>query len=96
MTQAITALAPPGQRSDDNDWTTRAQCRQVDPDLFFPDKGGSSVDAKRICAGCPVRAACLDYALKNEERFGVWGGTSEHERRQLLNHASGEGLPLAS
>lgn len=61
-----------------------ALCRQVDlGDLFFPEKGGSTADAKRICQPCPERTACLEYALDHDERFGVWGGTSERERRRL-------------
>lgn len=65
-------------------WQERAICRQVDiGDMFFPDKGGSTKEAKRICAVCPVAAQCLEYALVNEERFGIWGGFSERERRRL-------------
>jgi WhiB family redox-sensing transcriptional regulator len=73
-------------------WQRRAACRRpgVDPEAFYPDKGGSTRAAKRICNGdgrdrwpCPVRAQCLDYALANDDRFGVWGGLSERERRRL-------------
>jgi WhiB family redox-sensing transcriptional regulator len=61
-----------------------AICAQVDVgDVFFPENGGSTADAKRICRRCPVRTACLDYALSNDERFGVWGGLSEQERRKI-------------
>lgn len=61
-----------------------ALCTEVDQgDMFFPDKGGSTVEAKRVCAGCPARAACLQRALDNDERFGVWGGLSERERRRI-------------
>ena len=49
----------------------------------FPEKGGSTREAKRICLGCEVRDACLEYALANDERFGIWGGLSERERRRL-------------
>ena len=66
-------------------WTDRALCAEVDTDLFFPDKGESTVPAKKICLACEVRAQCLDYALANHERFGVWGGLSERQRR-LLEH----------
>ena len=61
----------------------RALCAQTDPEAFFPEKGGSTREAKRICLGCEVRDACLDYALANDERFGIWGGLSERERRRL-------------
>ena len=58
-------------------------CAQTDPELFFPEKGGSTRDAKRICARCDVQAECLEYALAMGERFGIWGGLSERERRGL-------------
>ena len=65
------------------DWQERGLCAQTDPEAFFPEKGGSTREAKRICAGCEVRAECLEYALANDERFGIWGGLSERERRRL-------------
>jgi WhiB family transcriptional regulator, redox-sensing transcriptional regulator len=65
------------------DWQERALCAQTDPEAFFPEKGGSTREAKRICSGCEVRAECLDYALAHDERFGIWGGLSERERRRL-------------
>lgn len=64
-------------------WIDRAACAGVDPELFFPDRGESTAPAKAVCAGCPVRAECLDHALVNVERFGIWGGTSERERRAI-------------
>lgn len=65
-------------------WRDQALCAEVSGgDLFFPDKGGSTKDAKRLCAACDVRSACLDFAVDNDERFGVWGGLSERERRGL-------------
>ncbi len=64
-------------------WRDLALCAEVDPELFFPEKGESSRPAKRVCAGCEVRAECLQYALDHGERFGVWGGLSERERREL-------------
>lgn len=63
-------------------WQERGLCNQVDPELWFPEKGGSTREAKQICAGCPVRTECLDYALTHDERFGIWGGLSERERRR--------------
>ena len=68
-------------------WQEDALCAQTDPEAFFPEKGGSTRDAKRICAQCTVRAECLEYALKNDERFGIWGGLSERERRRLRRRA---------
>lgn len=64
-------------------WQDRALCAQTDPEAFFPEKGGSTREAKRVCTGCEVRAECLEYALANDERFGIWGGLSERERRKL-------------
>lgn len=82
-------LGMPGIRSAVPDegselaWQTDALCSQTDPEAFFPEKGGSTRDAKRICQGCTVRGECLEYALSNDERFGIWGGLSERERRKL-------------
>ena len=84
-------LGIPGIRSgrpdDDDDnplaWQTDALCAQTDPEAFFPEKGGSTRDAKKICTTCEVKAQCLEYALANDERFGIWGGLSERERRRL-------------
>ncbi len=73
--------------SDPLAWQADALCAQTDPEAFFPEKGGSTRDAKRICSGCDVKAQCLDYALANDERFGIWGGLSERERRKLKKRA---------
>jgi WhiB family transcriptional regulator, redox-sensing transcriptional regulator len=64
-------------------WRMYALCAETDPEAFFPDKGGSTREAKLVCRGCPVRGDCLEYALANEERFGIWGGLSERERRRV-------------
>jgi len=64
-------------------WQERALCAQTDPEAFFPEKGGSTREAKKICMTCEVRTECLEYALANDERFGIWGGLSERERRKL-------------
>lgn len=69
-------------------WQADALCAQTDPEAFFPEKGGSTRDAKRVCSECPVSEACLDYALAKDERFGIWGGLSERERRRLRKRAS--------
>lgn len=71
-------LAPDG-----DDWKDRGLCAQTDPEAFFPEKGGSTTEAKRICRECEVRPQCLEYALNRDERFGIWGGLSERERRTL-------------
>ncbi len=67
----------------EDQWQERALCAQTDPEAFFPEKGGSTREAKRICMGCEVRDECLEYALAHDERFGIWGGLSERERRRL-------------
>jgi WhiB family redox-sensing transcriptional regulator len=70
-------------RKEIPEWVSEGVCGQVDPEIMFPDKGGSTQDAKRLCMTCPVRVACLTWALDNDEWFGVWGGKSERERRAL-------------
>jgi WhiB family redox-sensing transcriptional regulator len=77
-------------RPDDADglsWQDRALCAETDPEAFFPEKGGSTREAKRVCRSCEVRAECLEYALENGERFGIWGGLSERERRHIKRQA---------
>lgn len=85
-------LGVPGVRRYEEDealaWQADALCAQTDPEAFFPEKGGSTREAKRICEGCEVRSQCLEYALANDERFGIWGGLSERERRKLRREAS--------
>lgn len=65
------------------EWVDDALCAQTDPELFFPEKGGNSLVVKRICAKCQVKDQCLEWALTNNEKYGIWGGTSEHDRRKL-------------
>jgi WhiB family redox-sensing transcriptional regulator len=72
---------------EEPEWQDRALCAQTDPEAFFPEKGGSTREAKRICQGCDVRSECLEYALAHDERFGIWGGLSERERRKLKKRA---------
>ena len=69
------------------DWQERGLCAQTDPEAFFPEKGGSTRDAKKVCGACMVKSECLEYALENDERFGIWGGLSERERRKLKKRA---------
>ena len=63
-------------------WRNRALCSQTDPEVFFPEKGGSTRDAKQVCELCEVREQGLDWAVDHDERFGIWGGMSERERRR--------------
>jgi WhiB family redox-sensing transcriptional regulator len=75
------------------DWRDRAACRRVPPETFYPEKGEPTAPGKFICNGgmgapaCPVKAACLAYALDTGEAWGIWGGLSEYERRQLQRKA---------
>src|SRR6478736_5262185 len=67
----------------DRRWQERANCLGVDPDLFFPERGASTKEAKAVCGGCEVKSECLEYALRHGEKFGIWGGMSERERRRF-------------
>ncbi|MDA3038107.1 MAG: WhiB family transcriptional regulator [Actinomycetota bacterium] len=72
----------------DTSWRTVASCRDTDPDLFFPvGTTGLAItqidSAKAVCMGCPAQTPCLDFALRTNQDSGVWGGTSEEERRHL-------------
>ena len=80
----------PAQAPEDLTWQDAALCAETDPEAFFPEKGGSTRPAKRICMACEVRVECLEYALEHEDisRFGIWGGTSERERRRLKRQAA--------
>lgn len=73
--------------ADEMGWQERGLCAQTDPEAFFPEKGGSTREAKKVCLTCEVRTECLEYALMNDERFGIWGGLSERERRKLKKRA---------
>jgi len=70
------------------DWQEQALCRQADPDLFFPERGSPGDSAKRVCVDCDVRLDCLEYALANGERYGIWGGLTERERTRLRRQAT--------
>lgn len=73
--------------TEEMSWQERALCAQTDPEAFFPEKGGSTREAKKVCQSCEVRVDCLEYALLMDERFGIWGGLSERERRRLKKRA---------
>lgn len=68
-------------------WTDGALCSQVGQDLFFPESGELSKPAKQVCLQCDVREQCLEYAMRNRENFGVWGGLSARERMKLRRSA---------
>ena len=77
-------------------WQENANCLGVDPDLFFPERGASTREAKSVCRGCEVRVECLEYALAHGEKFGIWGGLSERERRRVRRQRALERRRLAS
>jgi len=83
----VTILPLADEEDEDGGWQERALCAQTDPEAFFPEKGGSTREAKKVCLGCDVRGECLEYALAHDERFGIWGGLSERERRRLKKSA---------
>jgi WhiB family transcriptional regulator, redox-sensing transcriptional regulator len=83
VAEAPVAFEPEPLPATTDQWQDRALCAQTDPEAFFPEKGGSTREAKKICLGCEVRNECLEYALAHDERFGIWGGLSERERRRL-------------
>lgn len=68
----------------DTNWMATGLCADQPPETFFPSDGVGVEVARRICAGCPVKEPCLEHALRNRIDHGVWGGTSERERRRIL------------
>lgn len=85
--QETNTIRLPLSEVEELNWQERALCAETDPESFFPEKGGSTRDAKKICESCDVRAQCLEFALEHDERFGIWGGLSERERRKLRKRA---------
>jgi WhiB family redox-sensing transcriptional regulator len=81
---------------DELGWQRLANCLGLDPDVFFPERGESTREAKEVCRGCVVRPECLEFAVTNGERFGIWGGLSERERRKVRRaRADGQGAASA-
>lgn len=76
--------------TEELEWHRYANCLGVDPDLFFPERGASTREAKEVCRGCVVREQCLEFALTNGEKFGIWGGLSERERRRIRRQRAAE------
>jgi WhiB family transcriptional regulator, redox-sensing transcriptional regulator len=84
-----------GWEHEPTPWARHAACAGSHPDLWFPDRGQNIGPAKAVCAVCPVRLECLDYALRWDIRFGVWGGLSEQERRRISPTRRSRRLPAA-
>ncbi len=80
FTELLEALKEDGL---DMAWQDFANCRGADPDLFFPERGASTRTAKSICRECTVQDQCLEFAIVSSEKFGIWGGMSERERRKI-------------
>lgn len=68
--------------ADPQPWKAFGACSGLDPLLWFPERGEPVEPARAICRGCPVQEQCLEYALASGEKFGIWGGLSERERRR--------------
>lgn len=85
---ALFRVIPLRDPDEDLAWQDFALCAQTDPEAFFPEKGGSTREAKKVCRSCEARPDCLQYALDHDERFGIWGGLSERERRKLRKAAA--------
>lgn len=77
-------------------WAQHAACRDMDPNVFFPDWGGNTDEAVAVCRRCPVRASCLHHAMTTPERHGVWGGLTETERKRGMRLCSRCGEPSSS
>ena len=78
------ACSDAGAESSAAQWVMHRRCADIDPNVFFPADGAGVIVAQRVCAECPVTDACRDYALANNITHGVWGGTSERQRRRIL------------
>jgi WhiB family redox-sensing transcriptional regulator len=78
----LPSFPPPDHQVQE--WMLRGNCREHSPEEFFPSDGVGVEKARRICADCPVKAECLEYALTYRIDHGVWGGASERERRRIL------------
>lgn len=74
----------PGSESLAVEWVAFRRCADVDPNVFFPNDGAGVIVAQKLCRECPVIDACREYALANNITHGVWGGTSERQRRRIL------------
>ncbi len=78
----------------DTSWMARGNCRYEPPSTFFPSDGVGVEAAKRLCETCSVKEQCLEYALENRIDHGVWGGTSERQRRRILKKRKISSVPL--
>lgn len=85
MMRTVDAVRPiRGALVMDIAWRSLGACRGLDPGIFFPESADQEEAAKQICAGCGVRIACLEHALARREKVGVWGGTTDRDRRRII------------
>ncbi|MGV7585248.1 WhiB family transcriptional regulator [Mycobacterium kansasii] len=75
-------------------WMADALCRQTDPEIFYPEQGGSPREAKLVCLACRVQTACLEHALRNHEQHGIWGGLTADERKHRGRTLAAQPLQL--
>ena len=89
MSTTVLLARPPAPAN--SDWWERAACLGLDTSLFFPSRGESTAEAEAVCGSCEVRDDCLWFALgdngRRAEKFGIWGGSSERQRRRLRHEA---------
>lgn len=83
LTPAVQQFDPEPPNTERPGWHTQAACRTLNPNIFYPERGTPTGEAKQVCADCPVQPACLMFALDHHEMFGIWGGKSERQRRDL-------------
>ena len=81
--EIVDVVEEPVRLARREEWVSKAACRGMDPELFFPGRGESTVEARQVCATCTVACPCLEYALRSAEKYGIWGNTSERERRTM-------------
>ncbi len=74
--------------TDERPWALDSACRGLDSSMFFPGHDGDAEPALRVCAGCPVRDECLEFALETRQRYGIWGGTTERQRRRMMRRTA--------
>ena len=83
--------APDFGRQMDPRVSALAACRSLDPELFFAERGESVVRAREVCRGCPIVVECREFAVTNNERFGIWGDTSPRDRRRIRHERRTDG-----
>lgn len=86
---------PAWSTPEHDDWRGEALCREVDPDLFFPEKGGDIRPAKKVCGMCSVTAECLAEILQQPDADGIWGGTSRNDRVKIRQRAAADSAVAA-